>query len=49
LYSINGQLLSSSAITENETSIDISSYTRGIYFLSASIADAIHTIKVVKE
>jgi len=49
LYSITGSLLSTSTISSQQTSIDLSIYPSGIYLLHTNIQGVYKTFKIVKE
>ena len=49
LYNTVGKALHSTTIDGKHTSIDLSSYPTGVYFLSVSVDGVLKTIKIMKE
>ena len=49
LYDVQGRLLQTNLVNENQTSIDISEKSKGIYFLKITSDKGIKVEKIVKE
>jgi hypothetical protein len=49
VYSITGRLMHSSPIAQSHTSVDLTSFTKGIYILNATVGGVVRSFKVVKE
>jgi hypothetical protein len=48
IYRIDGQFVNSSRIISQETKIDISNFSRGVYILKIEMDDAVFTRRFVK-